>query len=157
MAWWMKFVGAFLLLLAAVAGIVIAVSAVMPFTDAKRAAEEQALSGQLLMEVEETTIYNGSSQTVTVIGKGPDGARLAVFVPEDGEMTVFPLQGTVTAAQAEAAALEEAEGAEVLHVRLGPSAEGPVWEVAFKGADGRLNYVYISAEDGSWRERILNL
>ncbi|WP_088007592.1 DUF5590 domain-containing protein [Indiicoccus explosivorum] len=156
MKWWFKFIGAFLVLLALIGAVFSAFQAAEPFRAEETAAEKAVLEAGLLENVEESMIYNGKNQTVTVIGTGPDGGKTAVFVSEEGEMTVFSLEGAIQAEQAAATALAEAENPELLHVRLGPGNGRPVWEVAFLDS-GKLNYIYISAEDGSWRERILNL
>ena len=45
----------------------------------------------------------------------------------------------------------------VLHVYLGLKKKSPVWEVAFKSENEKLNYVYVFFENGQWWKRILNL
>ena len=45
----------------------------------------------------------------------------------------------------------------ILHVTLGMEEDDPVWEVAFKSENGKLNYVYVFFENGQWWKRILNL
>ena len=52
---------------------------------------------------------------------------------------------------------EELDVNKVLHVSLGMEEVGPVWEVAFKSENGKLNYVYVLFENGHWWKRILNL
>ncbi len=75
----------------------------------------------------------------------------------DGDFEEVLLADGISAEKAIANVQQELKVKTVLHVTLGMEEEGPVWEVAFKGENGKLNYVYVFFEDGQWWKRILNL
>ena len=96
---------------------------------------------------------------MTVFGVDEDGEEKAVFVDEkskDGFKEVKLTDG-ITAEKAVANVKKELDVKKILHVKLGLEEEGPVWEVAFKSENGKLNYVYVFFENGQWWKRILNL
>jgi uncharacterized protein YpmB len=156
---WIKFIVVFLLTLTVVITITVLVNANKPISDAKKAAIDSALESGQLVSVSSAEIFNGTESFVTVFGKGKDGSKKAVFVDGklDGDFEEVLLADGISAKKAIANVQQELKVKTVLHVTLGMEEEGPVWEVAFKGENGKLNYVYVFFEDGQWWKRILNL
>lgn len=156
---WIKFIAAFLLALSLIIIVIIFYNANVPFSDARQKAETHALESGALKSVERTDVYNGTVSMVTVFGKDDEGNEKAVFIEgKTGEI----LDEVVMKNGIEAKAAIETVKAElpmekILHVVLGLEEGHPVWEVAFKGENGKLNYVYVFFENGDWWKRILNL
>ncbi|MFC5603282.1 DUF5590 domain-containing protein [Sporosarcina koreensis] len=156
---WIKFIAAFLLALSLIIIVIVFYNANVPFSDAKEKAEADALSSGALKSVERTDIYNGTVSMVTVFGKDDEGNEKAVFIEgKTGEILDEVLMKNGTDAQAAIETVKsELPVEKILHVILGLEDGHPVWEVAFKGENGKLNYVYVFFENGEWLKRILNL
>lgn len=156
---WIKFIVVFLLTLTMVISIMVLFNANKPIAAAKRAAIESAVTSGQLTTAHSAEVFNGTRSFVTVYGEGKDGEEKAVFVDgksQDGFEEVLMADG-ISAKQAVENVKQELNVSAIHHVALGMEEEGPVWEVTFKGANGKLNYVYIFFEDGQWWKRILNL
>ncbi|MBE1554139.1 DUF5590 domain-containing protein [Sporosarcina limicola] len=156
---WIKFIVVFLLLLTSVIIITVLYNADKPFANAKKSAIESAIrSGQLVSATSANT-FNSTVPSVTVIGLDGEGQEKAIFVDsqsEDGFKEVKLADG-ITAEKAVENVKQELNVKKILHVTLGMEEEGPVWEVAFKSDNGKLNYVYVFFLNGQWWKRILNL
>lgn len=156
---WIKFIVVFLLTLTTVISVMVLYNANKPVSVAKKAAIEAALASGQLASVSSAEIFNGTTSFVTVYGKGEEGKEKAVFVngsTEDDFQEVLMADG-ISAEQAVENVKQELNVKTILHVALGMEEKGPVWEVTFKGDNGKLNYVYVFFEDGQWWKRILNL
>lgn len=154
---WTKFIIVFLSFLAVAIVLVILFLGNKPFSEAEQAAVEKVEAEGLLDEVERAYVYSSSTHSVTVLGTDSEGQIKAAFVPEEGDMEALMLEDQVTAQQAREIVQEDMEVKEILHTKLGMEEAGAVWEIAFLNEAGRLNYVYLLAEDGTWWKRILNL
>ncbi|MCM3743044.1 DUF5590 domain-containing protein [Sporosarcina luteola] len=156
---WIKFIAAFLLVLSLIIFVIVFYNANTPFSNAKEKAEEDALEYGALNSVERTTIYNGTVSMVTVFGKDDEGNEKAVFIEgKTGEiLDEVVLKDGIGAKAAIETVKAELPVGKILHVVLGLEEGHPVWEVAFKGENGKLNYVYVFFENGEWWKRILNL
>lgn len=154
---WTKFIIVFLSFLAVAIVLVILFLGNKPFSEAEQAAVEKVEAEGLLDEVERAYVYSSSTQSVTVLGTDGEGRIKAAFVPEEGDIKALMLEDQVTAQQAREIVQEDMEVEEILHTKLGLEEAGVVWEIAFLNEAGRLNYVYLLAEDGTWWKRILNL
>lgn len=156
---WIKFIAAFLLALSLIIIVIVFYNANRPFSDVQQTAETAALQADALNSVERTEIYNGSVSMVTVFGKDDEGNEKAVFIEgKTGEiLDEVEMQDGIDAQAAIKAVRAELSVEKVLHVVLGLEDGQPVWEVAFKGENGKLNYVYVFFENGEWWKRILNL
>lgn len=129
-----------------------------PYSKAEKQAIARVEKENFLTEIEQAYVYANSRLSVTVIGLDKEGHLKAVFVPMDeGDITFANLDDATTAQEARDIALADMDVKNVLHTKLGMESEGPVWEVAFVNEEDTLNYVYISADDGTWWKRILNL
>ena len=73
------------------------------------------------------------------------------------DLSELELEGKITAQEARGIALKDMEVKEVLNTKLGMEDQTAVWEVVFLTKNDKLNYVYISAADGTIWKRILNL
>lgn len=156
---WIKFIVVFLLMLTSVITVMVLMNAEKPFSVSKKAAIESAIQSGQLESVRSAEVFNGTVPTVTVFGVDADDKEKAVFVDEnskDGFKEVKLIDG-ISAEKAVANVKKELDVKKVLHVKLGLEEEGPVWEVAFKSDNGKLNYVYVFFENGQWWKRILNL
>ncbi len=156
---WIKFIVVFLLTLTTVITVIVLYNANQPISAAKKVAIEAALASGQLTSASSAEIFNGTTSFVTVYGKGEDGVEKAVFVggnSEDGFPEVTMADG-ISADQAVENVKQELNVKTIHHVVLGMEEKGPVWEVTFKGDNGKLNYVYVFFEDGQWWKRILNL
>ncbi|WP_422123396.1 DUF5590 domain-containing protein [Planococcus sp. X10-3] len=155
---WIIFIGGFLSFLAIVLTILILILGNKPFSDVEKNAIAQVTGENLLTEVNRSYVYSNDQKSVTVIGTDGEGKLKAVFVPINGqEMSETELTGKITAQEARGIALDDMEVKEVLHTKLGMENETAVWEVVFLTKNDKINYVYISAADGTIWKRILNL
>lgn len=155
---WILFIAGFLSFLAIVLTILILILGNKPFSDVEETAIAQVKNDNLLTEVSRSYVYSNEQQSVTVIGTDSEGKLKAVFVPMSGqELSEIDLEGKITAQEARGIAFQEMDVKEVLHTKLGQEDNQTIWEVVFVTENDKLNYVYISAEDGSVYKRILNL
>lgn len=156
---WIKFIAAFLLALSLIITVIVFYNANEPFSAAHQKAEADALKSGKLKSVERTEIYNGTLSMVTVFGKDDEGNEKAIFIEgKSGDILdeVAMVDGIDSQAAIETVKAELSVE-KILHVALGLEDGHPVWEVAFKGENGKLNYVYVFFENGEWWKRILNL
>lgn len=155
---WIIFIGSFLSFLAIVLTIMILILGNKPYSDVEKTAEAQVKAENLLTDVERSYVYSSAQKAVTVIGTDSEGKFKAVFVPMSGqEIAETDLEGKITPQEARGIALQDMDVKEILHTKLGMENETAVWEVVFLTKNNKLNYVYISAADGSIWKRILNL
>lgn len=155
---WIIFIVGFLTFLALVLTILILILGNKPFSDAEEAAITKVKNENLLTEVSRSYVYSNEQKMVTIIGTDAEGILKAVFVPlDDEDISETELEGKITAQEARGIALKDMKVKEVLNTKIGIEAEKIVWEVVFVTQNDKLNYVYISAEDGSIWKRILNL
>lgn len=155
---WIIFITGFLTFLATAIIIVILILGNKPFSDVENRAVAQVQDENILNEISRSYVYSKGQNSVTVIGTDAEGKLKAVFVPIEGqEVTQLDMEGKVTAQEARGIALEEMDVKDILHTKLGMENEKAVWEVVFITQNDRLNYVYVSADDGSIWKRILNL
>lgn len=156
---WVKFIVAFLLALSLFITVIVLYNANKPFSSVQNNAEAIALNNGSLQTVNRTEIYNGTISMVTVYGKDADGNEKAVFVEEKTEKVLdeVVLKEGIDAQTALETVKSELQMDKILHVVLGLEEGHPVWEVAFKSENGKLNYVYVFFENGEWWKRILNL
>lgn len=155
---WIIFIAGFLSFLAIVLTILILILGNKPFSDVEKTAIAQVKDENLLTEVSRSYVYSSGQKSVTVIGTDSEGKLKAVFVPISGqELSETDLDGKITAQEARGIALQDMEAKEVLHTKLGREENQTIWEVVFLTENDKLNYVYVSAEDGSIWKRILNL
>ncbi|MFS0576766.1 hypothetical protein AB1K83_14090 [Sporosarcina sp. 179-K 3D1 HS] len=156
---WIKFITTFLLALTVVIAIIVLYNANKPFTQAEQAAIESVMGTGQLKDVQRADTYQGSAAWVTVRGVDGEGVEKAVFVGPQAEEAYkeVKLAEGISADTAIETVKKELDVKKVLHTALGMEEIGPVWEVAFTSADGKLNYVYVQFENGQWWKRILNL
>ncbi len=156
---WIRFITVFLIVLTVIIVVTVFYSANKPLTSAKEQASDQAIKSGQLVSVDSVQIYNGTQSFMTVFGVNEKGEEIAVFVDENSEKDfgTVKLEDGITSKQAVSTVKEELDVKKVLHVTLGVEEAGPVWEVAFKSDNGKLNYVYVYFESGLWWKRILNL
>lgn len=156
---WIKFIAAFLLALSLIIIVIVFYNANGPFSNALQKAEADALKSGVLKSVERTEIYNGTVSMVTVFGIDDEGNEKAIFIEgKTGEvLDEVAMKDGIDAQTAIDTVKAELSVEKILHVVLGLEDGHPVWEVAFKGENGKLNYVYVFFENGEWWKRILNL
>lgn len=156
---WIKFLTVFLFALTTVLTLIVFYNAYKPITAANSEAAEKAIQSGKLESINAVQVYNGTKPYVTVFGVNQKGEEIAVFVDDASPDTYseVKLKDGLTAKQAEQLVKEEMQVDKLLHVSLGIEEEGPVWEVAFKNKDDKLNYVYLLFEDGHVWKKILNL
>ncbi|HWK24719.1 MAG TPA: DUF5590 domain-containing protein [Ureibacillus sp.] len=157
---WIIFISVFIVSLALVISVLVIWKSDKPFDDIEEKAEDLALSSHSLASVSDSYVYNGNKPYVTVFGEDEDGNKKAIFVPislEEKSIQEVNLQDGVTKEQALSVLNNEVEVNEILHTKLGYEEVGPVWEITYKNDEEKLNYVYITFEDGQWWKRILNL
>ncbi|MFD1030845.1 cell wall elongation regulator TseB-like domain-containing protein [Metaplanococcus flavidus] len=155
---WILFIGGFLSFLAVVLTILILILGNKSFLDVEKSAIAQVKNENLLAEVNRSYVYSNDQTSVTVIGTDGEGKLKAVFVPMTGqEISETALEGKINAQEARDIALNDMDVKEILHTKLGMEDEVVVWEVVFFTENDKLNYVYVSATDGSIWKRILNL
>lgn len=155
---WVTFILGFLSFLTVAIMILVLFLGNKPYAETEERAIDRAKNEQLIEEAERAYVYTNSKASVTVLGTTSKGELTAVFVPEgDGKMQTLALADKITAQQARELVRTEMNVKKILHTKLGMESEEPVWEVAFVDDKDTLNYVYLSANDGQWRKRILNL
>ncbi len=144
--------------LAIVLTILILILGNKPFSDVEKGAIAQVENENLLTEINRAYVYSSDQKSVTVIGTDSEGKLKAVFVPMSGqELSETALDDKITAQEARGIALKDMQVKEVLNTKLGMEKDTAVWEVVFLTENDKLNYVYITAADGSIWKRILNL
>ncbi len=156
---WIKFISVFLLTLAVFITVTVFYNADKPFATFKAEAKDAALADGQLVTVKSVQLYNGTDSYATVFGVDKEGEEIALFVDfsSEDDYKKVKLSDGITADEAVEAVKTELDVEKVLHVTLGMEEEGPVWEVSFKSANDKLNYVYVFFENGQWWKRILNL
>lgn len=155
---WFIFIGGFLSFLAIVLTIIILILGNKPFSDAEKDAIAMVKDENLLSDVSRSYVYSSAQRSVTVIGTDGEGRLKAVFVPLSGqELSEAELEGMITAQEARGIAVNDMDLKEILHTKLGMENETVVWEVVFITENGKMNYVYIDATEGTILKRILNL
>ncbi len=156
---WLKFIVAFLLVLTTIITVVVLVNAVKPYSNAKEDAIEAVIKSGKLETVTSAEVFNGSQSCVTVYGVDKKNKEKAMFVNSKTNevFNEISLADGITKSQALENVENEFEVKKVLHVTLGMEEEKPVWEIAFKSNNGKLNYVYLYFDSGDWWKRILNL
>lgn len=156
---WIKFITVFLLALTTVIVVTVFYSANKPLASATDKATDAAIKSGQIVSADSVQLYNGTESFMTVFGANEKGEKIAVFVNEDSDndFETVKIEDGITAEQAVATVKEELAVKKVLHVSLGIEEAGPVWEVAFKSDNDKLNYVYVYFESGQWWKRILNL
>ena len=156
---WIKFITIFLIALTTVIVITVFYNANKPLAVSSAAAEKAAIESGQVVSVISVQPYNGTQSFMAVFGVDEKGEEIVVFVDdsiEDGFKSLKVADG-ISAKEAIQTVGEELTIGEVLHVSLGIEEDEPVWEVAFTGENGKLNYVYVFFESGQWWKRILNL
>lgn len=156
---WVKFITAFLLTLITVIAITVFFNANKPIASAKNRAEEVAIQSGQITTVRDVQPYNGTASLVTVFGVNKDSEQVAVFVQEAEakQLKEVKLKDGITAKEAMQIVVKDENPDKVMHILLGLEENEPVWEVAFKANNGKLNYVYLQFKDGKLLKRILNL
>lgn len=156
---WIKFISIFLFALATVITVTVFYNANKPFASVQADAEEAAIASGQLVTVKSVQLYNSTVSYATVFGTDEEGEEVALFVDSTSEQDYkkVKLSEGITAKEAVLAVDSELDIEKVLHVSLGMEEEGPVWEVAFRSPEDKLNYVYVFFENGQWWKRILNL
>ncbi|WP_432359020.1 DUF5590 domain-containing protein [Sporosarcina sp. UB5] len=156
---WFKFIAVFLLALSLIITVIVFYNANEPFSIARQQAEADALRSGALESIDHTDFYNGAVSMVTVFGKDSEGNEKAVFVEEKtgAILNEVAMKDGIDAQTAIETVKVELSVEKILHVTLGLEEGHPVWEVAFKSENGKLNYVYVFFENGKWWKRILNL
>lgn len=156
---WIKFITVFLVALATVIVVTIYFNANKPISAATDLATNAAVQSGQLVSAHTAQPYNGTESQVTIFGVNHEGEEVAVFVNDatEKDFQEVKMEDGITAKQAIGVVQQEHKVKKILHVSLGMEEEEPVWEVAFKGDDNKLNYVYVFFENGQWWKRILNL
>lgn len=156
---WIKFITVFLIVLTIIIVVTVFYNANKPLTTAMDSASDAAIKSGQIVSVDSVQLYNGTQSFMTVFGVNEKGEEIAVFVDEksDKDFGTVKIEDGITAKQAVATVKEELDVKKILHVALGIEESGPVWEVAFKSDNDKLNYVYVYFESGQWWKRILNL
>lgn len=157
---WIIFISVFILSLSLVISLFVIWKAGQPFSDEKDKAEQLVLSEKKLTEVTDSEIYSGTNTYVTVSGNDVEGNGKAVFIPITGKNVAIEevlLKDGISQKQAIEAVQNEFEVKEVLHTKLGWEQDNAVWEITFLNENDKLNYVYLSFENGKWWKRILNM
>jgi len=156
---WIKFITAFLLALGIAIFILVFYNANKPYATVGEKSSEVAVSSGKLATAERSEAYNGTTSLVTVYGKDEAGKEKAVFISTDkGEVVgEVALADGISPDKAIEAVKKELKVEKILHVTLGLEEDHPIWEVAFRSENGKLNYVYVFFENGQWWKRILNL
>ncbi|QTD42155.1 DUF5590 domain-containing protein [Sporosarcina sp. Te-1] len=155
---WIKFITAFLLALGIAIFVLVFYNANKPYSAAVEKSSEVAVTSGKLATAERSETYNGTTSLVTVYGKDEDGKEKAVFISDKGKVVgEVAMADGISSEKAIDAVKKELKVDKILHVSLGLEENHPIWEVAFRSENGKLNYVYVFFENGQWWKRILNL
>jgi uncharacterized protein YpmB len=156
---WIKFITVFLIALTTVIIITVFYNANKPLAVSTEAAAKAAIESGQLVSVNSVQPYNGTQSFMTVFGVDEKGEEIVVFVEDsvENDFKSLKVDDGITAKEAIQTVAEELTIDKILHVTLGIEEDEPVWEVAFTGENGKLNYVYVFFESGQWWKRILNL
>ncbi len=111
-----------------------------------------------IVEVENTSFYNGSKSYVVVTGKNEQDEKMVAWVPnEKGKIIEKKWADGLSKDQALNKLRDEKQPKEVLSVRLGYESVGPVWEITYLDNQDNLNYFYLLFSTGEWWRKIENL
>lgn len=157
---WVIFISVFTVSLCLILSLFVLWKAGQPFSVEQAKAEKLALQEDKLTEVNDSEVYSGSNIYITVLGKDQSGEEKAVLIPanrDDLNIEEVLLKNGISKVQAIETVEKEFKVKEVLHTKLGWEQNNAVWEITFLSQNNKLNYVYLSFEDGTWWKRILNL
>lgn len=157
---WFIFISVFILSLSLCISLFVIWKAGQPFSTEKDKAEHLAVEEKKLSLVTDSQVYSGSTTYITVNGTDEKGREKAVFIPTSGKNQVIEevmLNDGISKKQAIQTVQDEFKVKEVLHTKLGWEQDNAVWEITFLNENDKLNYVYLSFENGKWMKRILNL
>lgn len=111
-----------------------------------------------IVEVENTSFYNGSKSYVVVTGKDDQNEKLVAWVPnKKGKIIEKKWADGISKEQAINKLNDEKQPKELLSVRLGYESVGPVWEITYLDQQDNLNYFYLLFSTGEWWKKIENL
>ncbi|PFA70063.1 peptidase [Bacillus sp. AFS015802] len=111
-----------------------------------------------IVNVQDTSIYNGSKSYVVVTGENEQNEKLVAWVPnQKGKIIEKKWADGITKDQAVNKLKDEKKPKELLSVRLGYESVGPVWEMTYLDQQDNLNYYYLLFSTGEWWRKIENL
>lgn len=157
---WFIFISVFILSLSLCISLFVIWKAGQPFSEEIDKAEQLAVKEKKLSLVTNSQVYSGSTTYITVNGTDENGKEKAVFIPTSGKnqkIEQVMLKDGISKKQAIQTVENEFKVKEVLHSKLGWEQDNAVWEITFLNENDKLNYVYLSFENGKWMKRILNL
>ncbi|TMU86787.1 peptidase [Bacillus sp. BHET2] len=111
-----------------------------------------------IVEVQNTSFYNGSKSYVVVTGKNEQNEKMVAWVPnKNGKIIEKKWADGLSKDQALNKLRDEKQPKEVLSLRLGYESVGPVWEITYLDNQDNLNYFYLLFSTGEWWRKIENL
>ncbi|MGE6752297.1 DUF5590 domain-containing protein [Rossellomorea sp. NPDC071047] len=155
---WISIIALLFIVLGITASVVLYQVSRNPLDNQAEKALNRVKSETAIVEVENTSFYNGSKSYVVVTGKDDQNEKLVAWVPnKKGKIIEKKWADGISKEQAINKLNDEKQPKELLSVRLGYESVGPVWEITYLDQQDNLNYFYLLFSTGEWWRKIENL
>ncbi|WP_064091430.1 cell wall elongation regulator TseB-like domain-containing protein [Rossellomorea aquimaris] len=155
---WLTIITILLLIVFVSASVILYKVARSPLNKDMEQAMERVKEETSIVNVENTSFYNGSKPYVVITGKDDKGEKAIAFVPnKNGKIIEEKWADGITKNEAINKLNDEKQPKELLSIRLGHESVGPVWEITYLDKNDHLNYYYILFSNGEWWRKIENL
>lgn len=155
---WISIIALLFIVLGITASVVLYQVSRNPLDNQAEKALNRVKAETAIVEVENTSFYNGSKSYVVVTGKDDQNKKLVAWVPnKKGKIIEKKWADGISKEQAINKLNEEKQPKELLSVRLGYESVGPVWEITYLDQQDNLNYFYLLFSTGEWWRKIENL
>ncbi|MGE7764782.1 DUF5590 domain-containing protein [Peribacillus sp. NPDC096540] len=128
------------------------IKALQPKKEAGNEAFEKAKEEGGLETMEDFYLYNGQDSYSVIIGKGENGAKKVVWLPEDEkkEIVVENYKDGKSKKEILSIVNEKLNPQKIISVKLGMEKNVPLWEVTYLDESERFNYDYYDFKTGEW-------
>ncbi|MFE4350403.1 cell wall elongation regulator TseB-like domain-containing protein [Peribacillus butanolivorans] len=128
------------------------IKALQPKKEAGYEAFEKAKKEGGLETMEEFYLYNGQDSYSVIIGKGDNGTKKIVWLPEDEkkEIVVENYKDGKSKKEILSIVNEKLNPQKIISVKLGMEKNVPLWEVTYLDESERFNYDYYDFKTGEW-------
>ncbi|MFD6440900.1 DUF5590 domain-containing protein [Peribacillus sp. NPDC060186] len=128
------------------------IKALQPKKEAGNEAFEKAKEEGGLETMEEFYLYNGQDSYSVIIGKGENGTKKIVWLPEDEkkEIVVENYKDGKSKKEILSIVNEKLNPQKIISVKLGMEKNVPLWEVTYLDESERFNYDYYDFKTGEW-------
>ncbi|AOH55489.1 DUF5590 domain-containing protein [Peribacillus muralis] len=128
------------------------IKALQPKKEAGSAAFKKAREEAGLRTMDDFYLYNGQDSYSVIIGKGENGTKKVVWLPEDKKkkLVVEDYKDGKSKKEILRIAEEKLNPQKIISVKLGMEKNVPLWEVTYLDESERFNYDYYDFKTGEW-------